>query len=261
MNVIETLRAQNAVEEKPMKAVDLASKSIVDLNKMEVKDLIKTLRSETKKASSAHVNGGKIIFALDSKRDSKKSLTTWLTGELGEKPHDHALMCSVSFGMVGPGFGSVFEGEWDTTPLKWHLQISPILRFMEKEETPAETVAQIREEISEIIRHKPKDGEARLKEIKKLLKGPEDQKPLKEPGEPVVLQEEEIHADIDYLGDAIFEAMALAIDSCNDPKKLGYAMKSLFAMAKVSQAKIDVLMQNMKRATPVAAQAVELKAA
>ena len=220
--------------------VNLATKSIDDLQAMDIKTLITTLRAETKRASSAHVNGGKIIFAVDGKRESDKSLTAWLTSELGEKPHDHALMCAVSFRMVDTGHGSCSEEQWDTTPLKWHLQVSPILKHMEKEKTPAETVSEIREQMAEILREKPSDGEKRLKAIKAELRGePENKKKKDEPKEPI--EPEEKAGAVDYLDDSIFEAIAHSIDTCTDSEKLTYAMKSLFALAKVSQAKIDTM--------------------
>ena len=234
-----------------MSIINLATKSIDDLQAMDIKTLITTLRAETKRASSAHVNGGKIIFAVDGKRDSDKSLTSWLTKELGEKPHDHALMCAVSFRMVDTGHGSCTEDQWDTTPLKWHLQVSPILKYMEKEETPAETVAEIREQMAEILREKPSDGEKRLKAIKKELKG----EPENDASEESDKEPEEKAGAVDYLDESIFEAIALSIDACTDSERLTYAMKSLFALAKVSQAKIDALI------TPVTTPITELQAA
>ena len=249
MKAIETFRAQNAVANEPAKLPKLASKSIEDFLKMDLATLFKTLLGETKKASSAHVNGGKIIFAIADKRPagSKQSLTQYITKETGEAPHTHATMCAISFGMVGEGFGYVTESEWDTTPLKWHLQVSAILNFMEKKETPAESVQQVREEVAKILRDKPKTGEAMLKELKKLLKG----EATTEGGESDEDKQTALNAAAtDLLDDVIFEAMGTQIDACIDPAKLEYAGKSLIALGQAALARATVL-----RTTPAVVEA------
>ena len=235
---LESYRAQHAAGNNAPKLPSLATKAIEEFRKMDLATLFKTLLGESKKASSAHVNGGKIIFVVAEKRpaDSKQSLTQFITKETGESPHTHATMCAISFGMMGEGFGFVTEIEWDTTPLKWHLQVSAILNFMVKKETPAETVQSVREDVAKILRDKPSSGETMLKELKKALKG----EATPEAGETDEEKQTALNAAAtDLLCDVIYEALGMQIDGCDILDKLKYAGASLTALGTVATARYN----------------------
>jgi len=207
---------------------NLAQNAIADFRTMDTETLISALRNLTRNASSAHVTSGKIIAAITEK-ETVKNITSFITKKLGEKPHDHALMCAVSFDMVAETgvHGTISEGLWDTTPLGWHLQISPILKYLAKEEAPDETVAQVREEIARIIREKPANGLDMLKALKKALKGEPEAAGGGEGGEEEPAEIVEPVFDID----ATIDRLAAAVDAIEDIERLKAISALLGAIA------------------------------
>lgn len=207
---------------------------ITELTAEKILGLIKTGAS---KMSSGNLELGKLLVALDIKRDGVGTLKSYVRKTAEIEVPDHAFCCAVAF-RATVSAEILEETIYDATPLKWLLQVSAIVNAMEKAEIEDSGRAVVMHEVCEILRNRPDGAEGLLKAIKDRIRGNvgagENAPGSGEPGDP-----ETPDITPDLLSMANLQALGKAVFECSDIAKLETAAKAFRSILEIAEARIE----------------------
>jgi hypothetical protein len=218
-------------------------KTIESIRDLSEEKLLGLVKSTTTKATSANVELGKILFALDSVREGKGTLKKFVRLNTGIDVPDHAFCCQVVFrGLVADADDKVRlpENVYDDSRLKWLLQSSAILNLLEKSSTADK--AAVLAEVVEILVKKPEGGEAMLKKIKDSLKPASDKEPEVGGNDP----EKVVEIPQDILSKAHLSAIGQAVGEVTDADKLRFIAAAFDCILEIAKGQLEAV------ATPAA---------
>lgn len=216
----------------------VAVASISELRRYDVDGLAALITSARDKVTSRQSEIGKMLVALDEKRDGKGTLQAFVRKLVGEIDST-AYKCAIAFGMVGEGSGFVPESDFDAVPVRWKIVVSAILNLLEKAKDDILT-AGTRAEVAVIMHARPADGYKTLANIKKCLL-PE---PVKSDGEGNGETDEESKAPEtapDFLTGDHIKAIRAQLETCADAATLELMAQGFSALAAIAQGQREEL--------------------
>lgn len=210
---------------------------IAEFRALDAATLAARVKSANGKTASAQINLGKMLVVMNEQRGDKGTLASYVRKQVGEIDSS-AYKAANAFGMVGIGHGSIEEKEFDACPLRWLIVVSAILNVLAKSGDDILN-AGTREEVAKVLRARPANGYATLRDIKKCLM------PEKQPGDGETetdgAEVEEQKAPADYLTREHIKAVRAQLDECKDPATLELMAQGFGALAAIAQGELEEL--------------------
>jgi hypothetical protein len=229
-------RLQNERENtSPVKQKSKKMKTIESIRDLGTDKLLSLVKSTSTKATSANLELGKILFALDGVREGKGTLKKFVRENTGISVPDHAFCCQVAFrGLVEPG--NIQESTYDGTPLKWLLQVSAIVNLLEKSSMADPDKSEIIARVAAILSDAPEGAESQLKAIKAELKpvGNKGKNSTEETGTEKVT---EFSADL--LSKAHLAAVGKAASEVTDPQTLRFLFNAFECLVEIAKGQLE----------------------